>query len=67
MEFFEASVFKVWEKHLHKIGNKLEIHAGIPGPANIKTLFQFAKSSGVGASIRMITKQSRNISKLLIV
>ena len=35
--------------------------------ATIKTLFQFAQSSGVGASMRIIAKQAKNISKLFFV
>ena len=53
--FFEASVFELWEKHIHKLGNKLDIHAGIPGPANIKTLISYARSCGIGNSIRFLS------------
>ena len=64
---FDATPVLLWEKTIRNEGIKLPIRIGIPGPANIKTLFQFAKSSGVGASIKMIAKQSRNIAKLLMV
>ena len=37
--FFEANAFKSWEQHINTLGNKLEIHAGIPGPATLKILF----------------------------
>ena len=62
--FFEAQSFIKWEKHLKTLENKLEIHAGIPGPANIKTLITFAKSCGIGNSIKFLTKQALNISKI---
>ena len=62
--FFEAQSFKSWETHISNLGNELEIHAGIPGPANLKTLISFAKSCGIGNSIRFLTKQSMNITKL---
>ncbi len=62
--FFEAKVFKSWEKHINSIGNKLEIHAGIPGPATLKILFSYAKSCGIGNSIRFLSKQALNISKI---
>ena len=62
--FFEATSLIEWEKQLDKIGNELEIHAGIPGPANIKTLLSYAKSCGIGNSIRFLTKQAFNIAKL---
>ena len=62
--FFEASSFIEWEKHINGLGNNLEIHAGLPGPANLKTLISFAKSCGVKNSLKFLTKQALNISKL---
>ena len=62
--FFEALSFINWEKHIKALGNKLDIHAGIPGPANLKTLISFAKSCGIGNSIRFLSKQALNISKI---
>ena len=62
--FFEASSLKNWEKKLNKLNNHLEIHAGIPGPATLKTLVIYAKSCGIGNSIRFLSKQAMNITKL---
>jgi len=62
--FFEASSFKNWEQKLFKLKNELDIHAGIPGPATLKTLFGYAKSCGIGNSIRFLSKQAMNITKL---
>ena len=62
--FFEAKSLIDWEKHLLKIGNKLPIHAGIPGPASIKTLINYARSCGIGNSLRFISKQAFNLTKL---
>ena len=62
--FFEAKSLIDWEKHLLKIGNELPIHAGIPGPASIKTLINYARSCGIGNSLRFITKQAFNLTKL---
>ena len=62
--FFEAKSLINWEKHLNKIGNKLQIHAGIPGPASIKTLINYARSCGIGNSLRFISKQAFNLTKL---
>ena len=42
--FFEAKSLIDWEKHLSTLGNNLPIHAGIPGPASIKTLINYARS-----------------------
>ena len=62
--FFEASSFEIWEKKLNSLNNNLEIHAGIPGPATLKTLVGYATSCGIGNSIRFLSKQAMNITKL---
>ena len=62
--FFEAKSLINWEKHLFAIGNELKIHAGIPGPASLKTLMNYAKSCGIGNSLRFLSKQAFNIVKL---
>ena len=62
--FFQAKSLIDWEVELNKLNNNLEIHAGIPGPASIKTLFSYAKSCGIGNSLRFISKQAMNITKL---
>ena len=61
--FFEASSLKNWEKKLTSLNNNLEIHAGIPGPATLKTLISYATSCGIGNSIRFLSKQAMNITK----
>ena len=62
--FFEVSSLKNWEERLNKLENKLEIHAGIPGPATLKTLVSYATSCGIGNSIRFLSKQALSITKL---
>ncbi|MDA9632857.1 methylenetetrahydrofolate reductase [Pelagibacteraceae bacterium] len=62
--FFEAKSLKEWEIHLNSLDNNLEIHAGIPGPATLKTLLSYASSCGIGNSIRFLSKQALNITKL---
>ena len=62
--FFEAQSLIEWENHLTTLGNKLPIHAGIPGPASIKTLINYARSCGIGNSLRFISKQAFNLTKL---
>ena len=62
--FFEAKSLIDWEKHLNSLGNSLPIHAGIPGPASIKTLINYARSCGIGNSLRFISKQAFNLTKL---
>jgi len=62
--FFEAVTLKNWEEHLVKLDNKLEIHAGIPVPATLKTLVSYATSCGIGNSIKFLSKQMMNITKI---
>ncbi len=62
--FFEAKSLINWEKHLNSLGNNLPIHAGIPGPASIKTLINYARSCGIGNSLRFISKQAFNLTKI---
>lgn len=64
---FEADIVLEWEKAARAAGNKLPIRIGIPGPATIKTLFRFAQISGIGPSMRFISKQARNVAKLMTV
>ena len=62
--FFEAKSFELWEKHITALGNKLEVHAGIPGPATLKTLISYAKSCGIINSFNFLSKQALNITKI---
>ena len=64
---FEAPMVLGWEKTVRAAGNELPIRIGIPGPATIKTLFRFAQISGIGPSMRFISKQARNVTKLMTV
>jgi methylenetetrahydrofolate reductase (NADPH) len=64
---FDAKAVLDWERAIRDAGNALPIRIGIPGPATIKTLFRFAQISGIGPSMRFITKQARNVAKLMTV
>ena len=64
---FEAPIVLEWEKTVRAAGNELPIRIGIPGPATIRTLFRFAQISGIGPSMRFISKQARNVAKLMTV
>jgi len=64
---FEAEIVLDWERRVRAAGNALPIRIGIPGPATIKTLFRFAKISGIGPSMRFVAKQAKNVAKLMTV
>lgn len=64
---FEAAPIIAWDRQLAAAGNRLPIHIGIPGLATLKTLINHARACGIGPSMRVLTRQARNITKLLTV
>ena len=64
---FEAAPLIAWDRMVQADGNTLPIHIGIPGLATIKTLIGHAKACGIGPSMQFLTRQARNIAKLLTV
>ena len=64
---FEAAPIIEWDKRLNQEGNRLPIDIGIPGVASLKSLLGHAKACGVGASMQVLTKQAKNLHKLLFV
>mgnify|MGYP002624191189 CR=1 FL=1 len=64
---FEAAPIIAWDKAIRAEGNRLPIHIGVPGLATIKTLINHAKACGVGPSMRFLTRQARNVAKLMTV
>jgi len=64
---FDAAVIIAWDKRIRDWGNELPIHLGVPGLATLKTLLKFAQMSGIGPSIRVLTRQARNLAKLMLV
>lgn len=65
---FEAAPIVEWDRRLREeVGNELPIHIGIPGLATIKTLLKHAQQCGIGNSMRVLTRQAANITKLMTV
>ncbi len=64
---FEAAPIIAWDRAIQSQGNKLPIHIGVPGLATIKTLLNHARACGVGPSMRFLTRQARNITKLMTI
>lgn len=64
---FEAAPVIEWDKRISQHGNELPIHIGLPGLATIKTLLAHAKACGVGPSMRFLSRQAANITKLMTV
>ncbi|MGH6913195.1 MAG: metFprotein, partial [Geminicoccales bacterium] len=61
---FDADPLLAWERALRARGNALPIHVGVPGPAKITTLLNYARLCGVGNSMRMLTRQTGSLFKL---
>lgn len=64
---FDAAAIIAWDRRIRSWGNTLPIHLGVPGLATLKTLLKFAQMSGIGPSIRVLTRQARNLAKLMLV
>lgn len=64
---FEAKPVIEWDQSLQAEGNILPVVLGIPGLATIKTLLAHAKACGVGPSMRFLSRQARNVAKLMSV
>ena len=63
---FDANVVKKWAYTIKDSGIDLPIHIGIAGPAKLQTLLKFSIECGVGASMKVLTKRARDITKLLL-
>ncbi|TYB80426.1 methylenetetrahydrofolate reductase [Maritimibacter fusiformis] len=63
---FEAAPVIAWADRLAAEGIDLPIHIGIAGPAKLQTLIKFSVACGVGASLRVLQKRARDVSKLLL-
>ncbi|UCH75798.1 MAG: methylenetetrahydrofolate reductase [Rhodospirillales bacterium] len=64
---FEAPPVIAWERRIREAGNRLPIHIGVPGLATIKTLLGHARACGIGPSMRVLTRQAKNLTKLMSV
>jgi len=64
---FEAAPVIAWDRRIQSEGNRLPVYIGIPGLASLKALIGHAKACGVGPSMRFLTRQARNVTKLLAV
>ena len=63
---FDAEVVKEWAENIRKSGIDIPIHIGIAGPAKLQPLLKFSLECGVGASMKVLTKRAKDITKLLL-
>lgn len=64
---FEAQPVIAWDRRIREAGIDLPVHIGIPGLATIKTLLGHARACGIGPSMRVLTRQARNLTRLMSV
>ena len=61
---FKAEPLLTWERMIRAQGNYLPIQVGVPGPATVKSLLNYARLCGVGNSMRVLTRQAGNLFTL---
>ena len=64
---FEAQPVIDWDRRIRAAGIRLPVHIGVPGLATLKTLINHARACGVGPSMRFLTRQAKNVTKLMTV
>lgn len=62
---FDARPVIDWADRLKANGISLPIHAGVAGPAKLQTLIKYAVACGVGASLGVLQRRARDLTKLL--
>lgn len=63
---FEAKPVIDWANDLAANGITLPIHIGVAGPAKLQTLIKFSIACGVGASLRVLQRRAKDLTKLLL-
>ena len=63
---FDADVVKKWAGDIKNNGIDIPIHIGISGPAKLQTLLKFSIECGIGASMKVLSKRAKDITKLLL-
>lgn len=63
---FESDPVIKWANEIKNNGIDIPIHIGIAGPAKLQTLIKYSIECGVGASMKVLQKRARDITKLLL-
>ena len=63
---FDAKVVKKWADGIKRDGIDIPVHIGIAGPAKLQTLLKFSVECGIGASMKILTKRAKDLTKLLL-
>tara|TARA_Y200000002_G_scaffold108929_1_gene89242 strand:+ start:52 stop:903 length:852 start_codon:yes stop_codon:yes gene_type:complete len=63
---FDSKTVIDWANGVKKVGIDIPIHIGIAGPAKLQTLLRYSIECGVGASVKIIQKRAKDLTKLLL-
>jgi len=63
---FDAQTIIKWAESLIEMNIDLPIHIGIAGPAKLQTLIRYSIECGVGASMKVLQKRAKDLTKLLL-
>ena len=63
---FDSGAIIQWANSLIDMNIDLPIHIGIAGPAKLQTLIRYSVECGVGASMKVLQKRAKDITKLLL-
>ncbi|GGX77249.1 methylenetetrahydrofolate reductase [Litchfieldella qijiaojingensis] len=61
---FNAEPLLDWHQRLTRQGFELPIRVGLPGPASLATLWKYAMSCGIGASVTTLQRQGSRMLQL---
>ena len=62
---FAAQPVTDWAERLAGLGITLPVHVGVAGPAKLQTLIKYSIACGVGASLGVLQKRAKDITRLL--
>ena len=63
---FDSGAIIQWANTLIDMNIDLPVHIGIAGPAKLQTLIRYSIECGVGASMKVLQKRAKDITKLLL-
>lgn len=63
---FDPEAIIQWANSLIDMNIDLPVHIGIAGPAKLQTLIRYSVECGVGASLKVLQKRAKDLTKLLL-
>jgi len=63
---FESGPVIEWADRMAANGIDIPIHIGVAGPAKLQTMIKFSMACGVGASLRVLKRRAKDVTKLLL-